>query len=335
VLGKAEFLNPGMSVKDRAALFIINAAEKDGSLKKGGLVIEATAGNTGLALATIANTRGYRTLFTCPAYVSDEKVASMKMLGAEVRLCPKVKLGDPLHFQSQARTLALELGGFYCNQFYNINNFEAHYATTGLEIWNQTSGKIDALVSAPGTGGTLGGAAKYLLEKNPNIKVFMVDVVGNQLAVDYEKPKKVGTDNVVYPLRLKTEQESAVKRANETENFAEGIGASTIYEAHKHTWVSDMFYVTQAALTTICHYLVKNDGICVGPSAGANIVGAYLASKKLGPGHVIVSFLCDHGSRYISKTFNPKWCEEKGFNISQANTLDFLKETEKINGLES
>ena len=196
----------------------------------------------------------------------------------------------------------------------------------------------------------------------------MVDVAGAHIGVDYDKPKKIGSDNTVYPLRLKTPEEDAVTHANETENLVEGIGkptstifsenshilvgAGTLYEPYKHTWVSGMFYITQAALTTMCHYLVKHEGVCVGtymqvilwipipififptgPSAGANMVGAYLAAKKHGAGQVVVSFLCDHGSRYASKTFNPKWCEEKGFDISKTDNLDFLAETLKINGL--
>jgi cysteine synthase len=293
ILGKAEFMNPGGSVKDRAALYIIEDAEKKGLLKPGGTVVEGTAGNTGIGLAHICNAKGYKCLIIIPETQSQEKIDLLKTLGAEVRTTPAVPYTDPRNYARLSGTIAAETdNAIWANQFDNLANRLAHYETTGPEIWQQTDGKIDAWVSATGTGGTYAGVAMYLKEKNPNVKCVVADPFGS----------------VLYSY-IKTGE---LKR--EGNSITEGIGQGRITANMEGVPADDAIQIGDREAVRVIYQLLHKDGLFVGGSVGINVGAAVQLSKEMGPGHTIVTVLCDSGSRYQSRLFNPEWL--KAQNLS-------------------
>jgi cysteine synthase A len=293
ILGKAEFLNPGGSVKDRAALFIIEAAEKSGALKPGGTVVEGTAGNTGIGLAHICAARGYRCVIVIPDNQSQEKLDLLRVLGAEVRPVPPKPYVDPDNYQKIAGRLAEATpNAIWANQFDNVVNRQAHYATTGPEIWRDTGGKVDAFVSAVGTGGTLAGTARYLKERDPKIRIVLADPHGSALF------------SWVKTGELRAEGSS----------ITEGIGTTRITANLEGTPVDDAVRVSDQEAVTMVYRLLREEGLFVGGSSGINAAAAVQAARKLGPGHTVVTLLCDRGSLYFKRLFDPAWLAEKGLS---------------------
>jgi cysteine synthase A len=291
ILGKAEFMNPGGSVKDRAALYIIQDAETQGLLKPGGTVVEGTAGNTGIGLAHICNAKGYKCLIIIPETQSQEKIDLLKTLGAEVRTVPAVPYKDPNNYVKLSGRIASEMeNAIWANQFDNLSNRRAHYETTGPEIWAQTDGKIDAWVTATGTGGTYAGVALFLKSKNPNIRCVVADPMGSGL-YSYIK-----TGNIVL----------------EGSSITEGIGSSRITSNMQGAPADDAIRVDDREAVRVVYQLLKKDGLFMGGSVGINVGAAIALAKQLGPGHTIVTVLCDGGSRYQSKLFNQQWLAERG-----------------------
>ncbi|MGF1569465.1 MAG: cysteine synthase A [Nodosilinea sp.] len=291
ILGKAEFLNPGGSVKDRAALYIVQDAENKGLLKPGGTVVEGTAGNTGIGLAHICNAKGYRCLIIIPDTQSQEKIDLLRTLGAEVRTVPAVPYRDPNNYVKVSGRLAAELdNAIWANQFDNLANREAHYATTGPEIWAQTEGTIDGWVAATGTGGTYAGTALFLKQKNPAIRCVVADPMGSGL-YSYIKTGEVNiTGNSV----------------------TEGIGNSRITANMVDVPIDDAIQVDDPAALRMIYQLLYQDGLFMGGSVGINVAAAVRLAEQLGPGHRIVTILCDGGSRYQSRLYSRSWLEEKG-----------------------
>ncbi len=290
ILGKAEFLNPGGSVKDRAALFIIRDAEKKGALKPGGTIVEGTAGNTGIGLALVGNALGYKTVIVMPETQSQEKKDMLRLCGADLRLVPAVPYRDPNNYVRYSGRLAEEIGAVWANQFDNVANRQAHVETTGPEIWTQTEGKVDGFVSAVGSGGTLVGTAIALRARNPKVKIALADPMGAALHSYYTTGE------------LKSEGTS----------ITEGIGQGRI-TANLEGFKPDVSYqVTDQEALPIVFDLLKEEGLCLGGSTGINVGGAIRLARDLGPGHTIVTILCDGGARYQSKMFNPAWLKEKG-----------------------
>ncbi len=291
ILGKAEFLNPGGSVKDRAALFIVRDAERRGTLKPGGTVVEGTAGNTGIGLAHICAARGYKCVIVIPDNQSQEKMDLLRVLGAEVRPVPPKPYKDSDNYQKIAGRLADELpNAVWAQQFDNVVNRQAHYETTGPEIWRDTAGKVDAFVSAVGTGGTLAGTARYLKEKNPKVRIVLADPHGSALYAW----KKTG------------------KLEAEGSSITEGIGTTRITANFEGTPVDDAERVSDQEAVDIVYRLLREEGLYVGGSTGINVAAAVATAKKLGPGHTIVTLLCDRGSLYFQRLFNPEWLATKG-----------------------
>lgn len=291
ILGKAEFLNPGGSVKDRAALYIIEDAEKKGLLKPGGTVVEGTAGNTGIGLAHICNAKGYRCLIVIPDTQSQEKIDLLRTLGAEVRTVPAVPYRDPNNYVKLSGRLAEELdNAIWANQFDNLANRQAHYATTGPEIWQQTEGTVDAWVAATGTGGTYAGTALFLKEKNPNIHCVVADPMGSGLYSFI----KTGEVNI------------------EGNSITEGIGNSRITANMENVPIDDAVQITDPEALKVLYQMLYKDGLFMGGSVGINVAAAVQLAKRLGPGHRIVTVLCDGGSRYQSRIYSRPWLEEKG-----------------------
>jgi cysteine synthase A len=291
ILGKAEFLNPGGSVKDRAAWFIIRDAEERGLLRPGGTVVEGTAGNTGIGLAHICNARGYRCLIVIPETQSQEKIDLLRLLGAEVKLVPAVPYRDPNNYVKVSARLAQEMeNAIWANQFDNLANRKAHYTTTGPEIWQQTDGNIHAWVAAIGTGGTFGGVSLYLKEKNPDIRCVVADPMGSA----YFSYVKTG--------ELKTSGSS----------ITEGIGNSRITANLENVPMDDAIQITDLECVKMVYHLLRKEGLFLGSSTGINVAAAVELAKQLGPGHTIVTVLCDGGARYQSRLFNPNWLREKG-----------------------
>jgi len=291
ILGKAEFLNPGGSVKDRAALYIIKDAEEKGLLKPGGTVVEGTAGNTGIGLAHICNARGYKCLIIIPETQSQEKMDMLRTLGAEVRPVPAVPYRDPNNYVKLSGRVAEEMeNAIWANQFDNLANRRAHYETTGPEIWAQTDGKIDAWVSATGTGGTYAGVSLFLKEKNPNIKCVLADPMGSALY------------NYFNTGELKVEGSSVT----------EGIGTSRITSNLEGAPVDQAVRVEDPDAIGAVYQLLHKDGLFMGGSVGINVGAAVAVAKQLGPGHTIVTVLCDSGTRYQSRLFNREWLATKG-----------------------
>ncbi|MBD2426727.1 cysteine synthase A [Phormidium sp. FACHB-1136] len=291
ILGKAEFLNPGGSVKDRAALYIIEDAEKKGLLKPGGTVVEGTAGNTGIGLAHICNAKGYRCLIVIPDTQSQEKIDLLRTLGAEVRTVPAVPYRDPNNYVKLSGRLAEELdNAIWANQFDNLANRQAHYATTGPEIWQQTEGTVDAWVAATGTGGTYAGTALFLKEKNPNLHCVVADPMGSGLYSFI----KTGEVNI------------------QGNSITEGIGNSRITANMENVPIDDAIQVSDPEALTVLYQMLYKDGLFMGGSVGINVAAAVQLAQRLGPGHRIVTVLCDGGSRYQSRIYSRPWLEEKG-----------------------
>jgi len=296
ILGKAEFLNPGGSVKDRAALEIIEDAERKGLLKPGGTVVEGTAGNTGIGLAHICNAKGYKCLIVIPNTQSQEKIDLLRTLGAEVRTVPAVPYRDPNNYVKLSGRIAEETeNAIWANQFDNLANREAHYKTTALEIWQQTNGKIDVWVASTGTGGTYAGAALFFKEKNPNIQCVVAD------------PRGSGLYSYIKTGEVKIEGNS----------ITEGIGNSRITANMENVPIDDAIQIDDQEAIRVVYQLLRKDGLFLGGSVGINVGAAIALAKKLGPGHTIVTILCDGGARYQSRLYNPDWLASKGLMIPE------------------
>ncbi|MGC9502478.1 cysteine synthase A [Baaleninema sp.] len=295
ILGKAEFLNPGGSVKDRAALYIIQDAEEKGLLKPGGTVVEGTAGNTGIGLTHICNAKGYKCVIIIPETQSQEKMDTLRTLGAEVRPVPAVPYRDPNNYVKLSGRLAAETdNAIWANQFDNVANRRAHYETTGPEIWAQTDGKIDAWVAATGTGGTYAGAAMFFKEKNPKVKCVVADPMGSGL-YSYVKTGEINTEG---------------------SSVTEGIGNSRITANMEGAPIDDAVQIDDGEAIRVIYQLLRKDGLFMGGSVGINVGAAVALAKELGPGHTIVTVLCDSGSRYQSRLYNEQWLAEKGLAIA-------------------
>ncbi|HVY02948.1 MAG TPA: cysteine synthase A [Caulobacterales bacterium] len=296
ILGKAEFLNPGLSVKDRAALYIVRDAERRGALKPGGRIVEGTAGNTGIGLALVGNALGYRTTIVIPRTQSQEKKDAIRLLGAELVEVDAVPAADPNHYVKFSERLAAERnkrekdGAIWANQFDNIANRQAHYETTGREIWAQTDGKIDGFTCAVGTGGTLAGVALSLKERNPNVTTAIADPMGASLYHYYKDGQ------------LRAEGNS----------ITEGIGQSRVTANLEGAPIDEAFQIEDGEMLPILFALVREEGLCLGGSSGVNIAGAIKLARVLGPGKTIVTILCDLGARYQSKLYNPDFLAPRG-----------------------
>ena len=292
ILGKAEFMNPGGSVKDRAALWIIREHEKCGALKPGGTVVEGTAGNTGIGLAHICNARGYPCVIYMPDNQSPEKVEILKTLGAEVRVVPTVPYRDEMNYQKQAGRYAASLdNAVWANQFDNTANRLAHYESTGPEIWAQTNGRVDAFVSAVGTGGTLAGVATYLKEQNAGVRTVLADCMGSALFSYIKTGKPVMSPGP---------------------SITEGIGNSRVTDNLNGSPVDDAVQVTDQQMVTLVYRLLREEGWFFGSSTGLNLYAATEVARQMGPGHTVVTMLCDGGGKYQSRLFNREWLAEKG-----------------------
>ncbi len=299
ILGKAEFLNPGGSVKDRAALAIVMDAVKQGKLKPGGTIVEGTAGNTGIGLALVGNALGYKTVIVMPDTQSQEKMDFLKLCGADLRLVKAVPYADPNNYVRYSERLANELaaslpnGAIWANQFDNVANREGHRTTTGPEIFEQTFGKVDAFTCSVGSGGTLGGVSMALKERNPKIKIVLADPEGAALYNYYAHGE------------LKSQGSS----------ITEGIGQGRITKNLEGVVVDDQEQIPDSEALPVIFDLVQNEGLVLGGSSGINVAGAIRVAKKMGPGHTIVTILCDGGARYQSKLFNPAFLDQKGLPI--------------------
>jgi cysteine synthase len=292
ILGKAEFMNPGGSVKDRAARAIIEAAEREGRLAPGGTVVEGTAGNTGIALAHLCHARGYRCVIVCPDNQSPEKFEILRALGVELELVKPVPYADPNHYQKVAKRRAEEIpGAVWANQFDNTANRDGHYHTTGAEIWRDTGGRVDAFVAATGTGGTLGGVSAYLKERRDSTRIVLADPQGSALYrwIKFGELKAEGPGSIT-----------------------EGIGIGRVTANLQHAPIDDALHVTDAAAVAMVHRLLREEGLFLGSAAGVNVAGAVAVAREMGPGHAIVTVLCDSGHKYQSRLYNPRWLAEKG-----------------------
>lgn len=302
ILGKAEFLNPGGSVKDRAALFMVLEAEKAGLLKAGGTIVEGTAGNTGIGLSLVANARGYRSVIVMPSNQSQEKIDLLRTLGAEVELATPAPFTSPDNYYHVARRRAEEIeNAFWANQFENLSNSDAHYHTTAPEIWRQTGGELDGIVMSSGTGGTIGGVTSYLKEQNPQISTYLIDPTGS------------GLYSYITTGEFKAEGNS----------ITEGIGINRATANFNRARLDGAFQGTDQQVIEMSQYLLKHDGLFVGSSAALNVVGAVKLARKLGKGHTIATILCDGGGRYQSRMYNPEWLAEKGLT-PVAKGLEFI-----------
>jgi cysteine synthase A len=292
ILGKAEFLNPGGSVKDRAALWMVREHEKSGALQPGGIVVEGTAGNTGIGLVHVCNARGYSCVIYMPDTQSPEKVEILKTLGAEVREVPAVPYKDDANYQKQAGRFAKTLeNGVWANQFDNVANRLAHYESTGPEIWQQTSGRIDAFTCATGTGGTLAGVSRYLKEQRDDVQIVLADPMGSAL---YSWVK------------------SGEPAMSKGPSITEGIGNSRVTDNLADTAIDDAVQVTDQDAVNMVYREMREEGWFFGSSTGINLCAAVQVARKMGPGHTIVTALCDTGSKYQSRLFNREFLAEKG-----------------------
>ena len=303
ILGKAEFMNPGGSVKDRAALGILLEAEQEGLLKPGGTVVEGTAGNTGIGLAHLCNARGYKALIVIPDTQSAEKIGLLRSLGAEVRTVPAVPYRDPNNYVRLSGRIAAEIpGAVWANQFDNLANRRAHFNSTGPEIWRQTAGKVDAWVAATGTGGTYAGVALYLKQQNPQVQCVLADPHGSAL---YSWAK-------------------GGELAMEGSSITEGIGNSRVTANLEGAPIDDAVRIDdQSALDTI-YQLLWREGLFLGGSVGINVAGAVETARRLGPGHTIVTVLCDSGDRYRSRLYDGDWLATKGLQQPQRARLEAI-----------
>jgi len=293
ILGKAEFMNPGGSVKDRAALAILLDAERSGALKPGGVVVEGTAGNTGIGLTLVGNARGYRTVIVMPETQSQEKIDFLRMIGADLRLIPAKPYRDPGNYVHVSRRLAGELGAVWANQFDNLANREGHRMTTGPEIWHQTAGRVDAFTCACGTGGTLAGVAMALKQRNPSVRIVLADPEGSAL------------------YGWATNGDMTVAGSSITE----GIGQSRVPGNLEDAPIDGAVRIPDAEALAQVFDLLIHEGLSVGGSAGINVAAAIRVARDLGPGHTVVTVLCDGGSRYQSKLFNPEFLRAKNLPV--------------------
>ena len=296
ILGKAEFMNPGQSVKDRAALYIIRDAEARGDLRPGGTIVEGTAGNTGIGIALVANALGYKSVIVIPETQSQEKKDMLRLAGADLIEVPAVPYKDDNNYIKYSGRLAQELaetsenGAVWANQFDNVANRQAHIETTGPEIWQQTEGKVDGFTCAIGTGGTLAGTAIYLKQQNPDIRIAAADPMGASMYhwLKHGELRSEGT------------------------SITEGIGQGRVTANIEGAPIDDAYQIPDEEALPIVFDLLLEEGLCLGGSSGINIAGAMHMARDLGPGHTIVTILCDFGTRYQSKLFNPAFLKEKG-----------------------
>jgi cysteine synthase A len=301
ILGKAEFLNPGGSVKDRAALYIVKDAVESGRLKPGGVIVEGTAGNTGIGLALVGNALGYRTVIVMPETQSQEKKDMLRLCGADLRLVPAVPYKDPMNYVRYSGRLADEIakqdpkGAIWANQFDNLANRRGHYETTGPEIWRQTDGRVDGFVSAVGSGGTLGGVYLALKERNPRVRIALADPMGAALYHYYKHGE------------LKAEGSS----------ITEGIGQGRVTANLVGITPDEAYQIPDDEAVRIIFDLIRYEGLVLGGSSGINLAGAVRLAKQMGPGHVIVTLLCDSGDRYKSKLFNPEFLRSKNLPVPE------------------
>ena len=293
ILGKAEFMNPGGSVKDRAALGIITDAEEKGLLRPGDTIIEGTAGNTGIGLAVIGHAKGYRTVIVIAETQSPEKISLLRTLGAEVITVPEKPYRDPGNYNRVAQRLAEEKGWVWANQFDNTANRLAHYRTTGPEIWEQTQGKVSAFVSAVGTGGTLAGTILYLKERNPRITAVCADPYGAAMWSWFTHGNLDHADG---------------------DSYAEGIGQMRVTKNLEGLAVDKAYRIEDQLALSIVYQLIREEGLFLGLSSGINLAGALRLAKEQGPGQTIVTILCDSGHKYQSKLFNPEWLSAHGLD---------------------
>ena len=296
ILGKAEFLNPGGSVKDRAALYMILDAEKRGALRPGGVIVEGTAGNTGIGLALAANPRGYRVVIVIPETQSREKMDMLRLCGAELMPVPAKPYRDPDNYVRMSERVAAEYaekepnGALWANQWDNPANWRGHYESTGPEIWDQTGGRVDGFVCAIGTGGTLAGVSTYLRERNPDVRIGLADPEGAAMYSYF----------------------ATGELASEGSSITEGIGQGRVTGNVAQARVDLPFRIPDAEALPVIFDLLKDEGLCLGGSSGVNVAGAVRLARELGPGHTVVTVLCDGGQRYQSKLFNPEYLREKG-----------------------
>jgi cysteine synthase A len=302
ILGKAEFMNPGQSVKDRAGKQMILEAEKRGELKPGGLVLEGTAGNTGIGLAVVASARGYRTLIVIPQTQSQEKKDTLRLCGAELIEVPALPYSNPNNYQHVAKRLADQLrktepnGVLFADQWNNLDNSKAHYVSTGPEIWEQTGGKLDAFICSIGTGGTLAGTSAFLREKNNDMVIGVADPQG---AAMYEWFKH------------------GEVKASPGGSITEGIGLGRVTPIIKEAKADQAYLIPDEEAVPVIYELLEHEGLCLGGSSGINVAGAIRLARELGPGHTIVTVLCDSGNRYQSKLFNPAFMRSKNLPVPQ------------------
>jgi cysteine synthase A len=305
ILGKAEFMNPGGSVKDRAALALIEDAERSGALRPGGVIVEGTAGNTGIGLALVGLSKGYRSVFIVPDNFSHEKTDLLKTLRAEVRRVPPKPYKDPENFQHVARRTAESIpGGWWANQFDNTANRDGHYRTTGPEIWEQTGGRVTAFVASIGSGGTIAGVSRFLKERNPAVRTVCADPLG---AAMWSWFKHGHTD------------------FDDGDSSAEGIGQGRVTKNVAEALVDDAYRIPDPVAVEFVYHLLRDEGLYLGLSSGINLAGAVKLARERGPGQVIVTVLCDGGARYASKLFNSVWLKEQGLTPRAAG-LEFLNQ---------
>jgi cysteine synthase A len=293
ILGKAEFMNPGQSVKDRAALFIIRDAIARGELKPGGTIVEGTAGNTGIGLALVANALGFKTVIVIPDTQAQEKKDALRQMGATLVEVPAVPYKNPNNYVKYSGRLAAKLGAVWANQFDNVANRQAHIETTGPEIWRDLDGKVDGFVSAVGSGGTLAGVSMYLKSKRKDVRIALADPAGAALFSYYTSGE------------LKSEGSS----------ITEGIGQGRVTANLQDVVVDDAFLIPDTEAIPVAFDLLEHEGLCMGGSTGVNVAGAIRLAKQMGPGHTIVTILCDYGTRYASKLFNPEFLKSKGLPV--------------------
>ena len=293
ILGKAEFMNPGGSVKDRAAIAIIEDAERTGALKPGGTIVEGTAGNTGIGLTLVANARGYRSVVVMPETQSREKIDFLRMIGADLRLVPAKPYRDPDNYVHVSRRTAEEIGGFWANQFDNIANREGHRLTTGTEIWAQTGGRVDAFTCACGTGGTLAGIGMALKARRQEVRIVLADPEGSGLYGWLKSGDLTPSGS----------------------SITEGIGQSRVTANLEGAPIDDAVRILDAEAVEQVFDLMIHEGISVGGSAGINVVAAIRVARDLGPGHTVVTILCDGGARYQTKLFNPEFLRGKNLPV--------------------
>ncbi len=293
ILGKAEFMNPGGSVKDRAALGIIEDAEARGVLEPGATIVEGTAGNTGIGLTMVGQAKGYRAVIVIPETQSVEKITLLRTLGAEVITVPEKPYSDPGNYNRQAQRLAEENGWYWANQFDNVANRLAHFSTTGPEIWEQTGGEVTGFVASVGTGGTLAGTSVFLKQQNPEVKAICADPYGAAMYSWFVH------GNV---------------QTKDGDSVAEGIGQTRVTENLKGIVIDEAYRITDQMALSIVYQLMREEGIFVGLSSGINVAGALKLAKEGGPGQVIVTLLCDSGIRYMSKLFDPEWLRARSLD---------------------